>query len=128
MDDRISVVARISASQSVACKSFTIVIYDHNDNGLNYKTIIVANLAMIEANLALARSINYDCKVCCKLKRTFTIVSYYPKPFIVQVTNITQKKCFILILEKRKKLMSMFNQTKNVSAMFWRGKLFYRMF
>ncbi len=50
-------------------KSFTIVIYDRNDNGLYYKTTIVANLA-------LARSVNYDRKVCCKLKRTFTIVNY----------------------------------------------------
>jgi hypothetical protein len=56
-----------------------IIIYVHNDNGLYYKTMIVANLA-------LARSINYDCKVCCKLKRTFTIVNYDPKPFIVQAT------------------------------------------
>ncbi len=65
-------------------KSFTIIIYDHNDNCLYYKTTIVANLTMIIANLALARSINYDHKVCCKLKRTFTIVNYGPKPFIVQ--------------------------------------------
>ncbi len=52
--------------------SFTIVIYDHNDNGLYYKTMIIANLA-------LARSVNYDGKVHCKLKRTFTIVNYGPK-------------------------------------------------
>ncbi len=38
-------------------KSFTIIIYDHNDNGLHYNTII-------SANLDLARSINYDRKVC----------------------------------------------------------------
>ncbi len=58
-------------------KSFTIIIYDRNDNGLYYKTTIVANLA-------LARRINYDCKVRCKMKHTFTIVNYDPKPFIVQ--------------------------------------------
>ncbi len=58
-----------------------------NDNGLYYKTTIVANLTMIVANLALARSINYDCKVCCKPKRTFTMVNYDPKPFIVQATS-----------------------------------------
>jgi hypothetical protein len=52
--------------------SFTIVIYDSNDNGLNYKTTNVANLV-------LARSVNYDRKVCCKLKRTFTISNYDPK-------------------------------------------------
>jgi hypothetical protein len=40
-------------------KSFMIIIYDCNDNGLYYKTMIVANLA-------LARSVNYDCKVTAK--------------------------------------------------------------
>ncbi len=90
-------------------KSFKIVIYDGNDNGLYHKTTIVANLTMTEANLALARSVNYDHKVCCKLKHAFTIVNYDPKPFIVQATNVTHKKCFIVILEKRKKLASMFN-------------------
>ncbi len=69
-------------------KSFLIVIYDCNDNGLFYKTTIVANLTIIVANLALARSINYDHKVCCKLKRTFTIINYDPKPFIVQATAL----------------------------------------
>jgi hypothetical protein len=64
-----------------------IVIYHHNDNGLYFKTTIVAILTMIIANLALARSINYDHKVCCKLKRTFMIVNYNPKPFIVQATG-----------------------------------------
>ncbi len=54
------------------CKSFTIVIYAHKDNGLYYKIMIVANLA-------LARSVNYDRKVRCKLKRTFMIVNYDPK-------------------------------------------------
>jgi hypothetical protein len=43
---------------------------------------------MFVANLALARSINYDRKVSCKLKCTFTIVTYDPKPFIVQVTGV----------------------------------------
>ncbi len=53
-------------------KSFTIVIYDHDDNGLYYKTGIIANLA-------LARSLNYDRKVHCKLKLTITILNYYPE-------------------------------------------------
>jgi hypothetical protein len=44
-------------------KSFIIVTYDHDDSSLYYKTKILANLA-------LARSVNYDHKVCCKLKRT----------------------------------------------------------
>ncbi len=64
-----------------------IVIYNGNDNGLYYESTIVANLTMIIANLALARSITYDHKVCCKLKHTFTIVNYDPKPFIVQATD-----------------------------------------
>ncbi len=65
-----------------------IVIYNRNENGLYYNTTIVANLTMIIANLALARSINYDHKVCCKLKHTFTIINYDPKPFIVQATEV----------------------------------------
>jgi hypothetical protein len=42
-------------SRGLYYKSFTIVIYDRNDNDLYYKTIIVANLA-------LARSVNYNRK------------------------------------------------------------------
>ncbi len=53
-------------------KSFTIVFNDHNDNSLYYKTMIVADLA-------LARSVNYDHKGHCKLKHTFMIVNYNPK-------------------------------------------------
>ncbi len=49
--------------------------------------MIVANLKMTIASLALARSVNYDRKVRCKLKCTFTIVNYDPKPFIVQATD-----------------------------------------
>ncbi len=41
----------------------TSVIYDCNDSGQYYKTMILANFA-------LARSINYNCKVCSKLKHT----------------------------------------------------------
>ncbi len=69
-------------------KLFTVVIYDRNDNGLYYNITIVTNLTMIVANLALARSLNYDRKVRCKLKRTFTIINYDPKPFIVQATKL----------------------------------------
>ncbi len=53
-------------------KSFTIVIYIYNDNGLYYKSTIIANLA-------LARRVNYDCKARCKLKHTFSILNYNPK-------------------------------------------------
>ncbi len=42
---------------------------------------------MIVANLALAWSVHYDRKVCCKLKHTFTIINYNPKPVIVQATG-----------------------------------------
>jgi hypothetical protein len=51
--------------------------------------MIIANLTMITANLALAKSINYDRKVCCKPKRTFMFVNYDPKPFIVQATGLS---------------------------------------
>jgi hypothetical protein len=71
-------------------KSIMIVIYNHNDNGLYCKTTIVTNLTTIIANLALARSVNYDHKVRCKLKRTFTIINYDPKPFIVQTTGVKE--------------------------------------
>ncbi len=50
--------------------------------------MIVANLTAIVANLALVTSINYDCKVHCKPKRTFTIINYDPKPLIVQATGL----------------------------------------
>ncbi len=68
-------------------KRFTLTFYDHSDNGLYYITTIMANLTMIVAYLALARSINYDCKVRCKLKCIFMMVNYDPKPFIVQATD-----------------------------------------
>ncbi len=69
-------------------KSFTIIIYDRND----YKTMIVANLA-------LARSVNYDRKVRCKLKRTFTILNYNPKPFIVQAPGVTFKLLLFFVTD-----------------------------
>jgi hypothetical protein len=50
--------------------------------------MIVANLTMIVAKLALARRLNYDRKVHGKLKCTFMIVNYNPKPFIVQATDL----------------------------------------
>jgi hypothetical protein len=72
-------------------KSFMIIIYDHYDNGLYYKTTIAANLTKIVANLPLARSVNYDHKVHCKLKHTFMIINYNHKPFIVQATGLFQR-------------------------------------
>ncbi len=38
--------------------------------------------------LAFARIINYVRKLRSKLKNTFTIVNYDPKPFIVQATDL----------------------------------------
>ncbi len=73
-------------------KSFMIIVYDLNDNGLYYKTTIIVNLTTIVANLACARSVNYDHMVCCKLKRTFRIVNYDSKPFIVQATGLILKQ------------------------------------
>jgi hypothetical protein len=72
--DRKSFILPASFHLNIKCcglyyKSFTVVIYNLNDNGLYYKTMIVANLA-------LARCVNYDHKVCCKLKHTFMIASY----------------------------------------------------
>ncbi len=70
----------ITLTSGLYYKSFIIIIYNHNVNGHYYITTIIANLA-------LARSIYYDCKVCCKLKHTFTIINCDPKPFIVQATG-----------------------------------------
>ncbi len=54
-------------------------------------TTIVAFLTTIVANLPLARSVNYDHTVCCKLKHTVMIINYDPKPFIVQATGLFHK-------------------------------------
>jgi hypothetical protein len=69
------------------------VIYDHNDNGLYYETVILAK--------ALARSVNYDPKVCCKLKCTFTIVSYERKTFIAQAIGDAGANVIILFTDVR---------------------------
>ncbi len=44
-------------------------------------------LEYADANLPLARIVNYVCKIGCKLKRTFTIVKYGSETFIVQATD-----------------------------------------
>ncbi len=51
------------ANSGLYYKSFMIVIYDHNDRGLYYKLMILANLT-------LARSVNYYHNLRCKLKGT----------------------------------------------------------
>ncbi len=85
----------ITLTSGLYYKSFMTVINDCNDNGMYYKTMIVAHLTMIVAHLtmivatlALARSLNYDRKVSCKLKHTFTIINYDPKHFILQATGL----------------------------------------
>ncbi len=95
------VLAYLTQPVAVYYKSFMIIIYYCNDNGLYHKTMIIANLTMIVVNLALARSINYNHKILCKLKRTFTIVNYDPKPFIVQATRHTPQIEIILFVSRR---------------------------
>jgi hypothetical protein len=57
---------------------------------------MVDNLYVIIANLALARRINYNHRVRCKLKSTFTIVNYDPKPFIVKATDLIVSTSLLL--------------------------------
>jgi len=70
-----------------------IAIYDHNDSGLHYKCLMISiyidlyNKTTILANLALARSINYDHKVGCRVRRSFTFINYNLKTSIVQATE-----------------------------------------
>jgi hypothetical protein len=45
--------------------------------------------------LACARIIKYNRKLRSKLKRTFTIVNYDPKPFIEQATGLLVIACSI---------------------------------
>jgi hypothetical protein len=71
--------------------------------------MIVANLTMSLAKLALARSVNYNCKVCCKLNCTFMIVNYDPKPFIVQATGQNSYLWILLLLRSRAKLAHLTN-------------------
>jgi hypothetical protein len=60
--------------------------------------MIVANLTMIVANLALARSINNDHKACCKLKHNFMIVNYDPKTFDITGHRAQCYKNFISVI------------------------------
>ncbi len=58
----------------------TNVIYDRNYSGLYYKTLVCSvpynpSEGYDYLSLALARIVNYYCKVHCKLKRTFAIVN-----------------------------------------------------
>jgi hypothetical protein len=52
---------------------FMIVTYDRNNSSLTYLTTLLAKAKLILVNLALARSVNYDHKVCCKLKCTLQL-------------------------------------------------------
>ncbi len=54
-------------------KDFMIVIYNHNDSIIviyDRNGSVQFYKGMILDNLTLARSVNYNHKVCCKLKRT----------------------------------------------------------
>jgi hypothetical protein len=53
----------VNINPGLGCKTFTIVPYDRNGSSLYYKTTI-------QANLALARIVNYYLEVNCKLKHT----------------------------------------------------------
>jgi hypothetical protein len=44
---------------------------------------------MILADLAINRIVNYDCKVCCKLNSTFTIVNCDCEEFIEHASGET---------------------------------------
>jgi len=49
-----------NSSSGLHYKSFMIVTYSHNDNGLYCKTMLLAEAKLTLSNLALARCINYD--------------------------------------------------------------------
>jgi hypothetical protein len=93
-------------------KSITIAFYNRN-------VTIVDNLYVIIANLALARSINYNHKGC-KLKSTFTIVNYDPKPFIVKASYRVNKSFIIRCLRVSLRAKYMLHRLTPDS-----GKLFY---
>jgi hypothetical protein len=70
-------------------KIFTIVTYDCNDSSSYCKTTLLDKAKLILTNLASAKSVNYDRKVCYKLKHTLNLMSiiYDRKTFIVQATG-----------------------------------------
>ncbi len=62
-------------------KRVKIVIYYCNNTILYYERVSSCSVA-----LALARSVNYDCKAHCQLRRTFVTVNYDCNTVIVQAT------------------------------------------
>jgi hypothetical protein len=62
--------------------------------------------------LAFAISVNYDRKLGYKLKHTFTIVNYDPKPFIVQATG----KCATVVSYGRKLFVSLATGVRRTSC------------
>jgi hypothetical protein len=54
-------------------KCFTIVIYNCNDSGLYYKTMIITNLALAMIINYDPRVVIYDHKVCFKLKHALRL-------------------------------------------------------
>ncbi len=60
---------RFSYSCGLYYKSFTIIIYDHNESSQYYKTMIMIVSYAPNLALALASIVNYDRKCCHNLKR-----------------------------------------------------------
>ena len=105
-------------------KSFTIIIYYRNDKGLYYNTMIVANLITIVANLALARSVNYDRKVRCKLKCTFTILNLsLHRPLVVAsftiIILLTLEASFTIVICLEYKTLGLYSQHNFNSSKMW---------
>ncbi len=71
---------RLVEINSLYYKSFTIVIYYHNDSALYSNTTILANFAS-------AWSVNYNRKVRCKLKCTLNCKLRF-EIFIVEATSL----------------------------------------
>jgi hypothetical protein len=69
-------------------KYFTIVTYNRNDSTLYYKTTLLAKVKLILANLALARSLNYESQGMLQSEAHLMIIIYNRKTFIVQATSI----------------------------------------
>ncbi len=61
-------IARYAISCGLYYKSFTVITDDRNDSSLYYKTTLLDKAKLILANLALAKGVNYDCKVCSRLE------------------------------------------------------------
>jgi hypothetical protein len=68
--------------------SFTVVIYDHNDSGQYYKTMITIESYAPNLALALASVVNYDHERCHNLERHLLSVIYDCNVFTIQTTGL----------------------------------------